>query len=90
LSVPILIVFGFIELGLFQNAIQRSWGDVIVRMTCNGYSTPFGSMSILPVAAFGRNQKPAILFDQSDELTDFHRSSPTRRISGADTSPVYS
>jgi hypothetical protein len=65
-------------LRLFENAVQRPWGKVVIRMTRNGYPTPFGWVLVLAVTSTRYNEKPAIVFEQLDNPADFHGGIITR------------
>jgi len=61
---------------LFQDAVQRTRGKVIGRMSSYGDSSGFARMLILTMTSFHGYQNPAIRFDHLDDFTDFQDSSP--------------
>jgi hypothetical protein len=55
----------FLESGLFQDAVQGAWGQVIARFARDRDTTWLGGMLELPVAPFGRHEMPAIVLAAS-------------------------
>lgn len=42
-------------------------------MTCNRYAAVLGGVFVLPMTSCGRDQVPAVIFNQFDNLTNLHR-----------------
>jgi hypothetical protein len=57
---------------LFENTVQRPSRHVDVWFACDSHRSAFRCVFELTVAAFRASQMPAIVFKQSDEVSNLH------------------
>jgi hypothetical protein len=60
------------QTGLFENTVQRAWRNVNVWLAGHRHGSAFRLMFELSVAAFRPSQIPTIVFQQPNEVSDFH------------------
>lgn len=61
-----------LQAGLLEDAVQRSWRQVVIRLSRKGHPTRLSRMLVLSVAAASRHEKPAVLSQQPQYLGDLH------------------
>src|ERR1043166_8903179 len=67
------------EAGLFQDAVQRAWRQVVVAATGNRDKSRFGWMLELVVAAARSGEQPTVVFEPAPRVANFHTGEFTSR-----------
>ena len=63
-----------LQSGLPQDAIERAWRNIVLRMPCNSHPSQFSRMLVLTMAALLSNQNPPIVLDNTQNLPNRHDS----------------
>ena len=69
-----------LQSGLFQNTVQSAFRHVNAGMSGNRHKARFGCVFVMTVTAARPHMKPTIVFDHSDDISDFHREFSTVAI----------
>jgi hypothetical protein len=66
-----------LDLGLFEDAVQRSGRKIIGWLAGDRHATELGRMLELPMTPAGRFEVPTIVSEYSKHLAYFHSSMPS-------------